>query len=163
MLFPYLFATFLAIAALAVAETSSATAARTASLSAIGIGVTNMTESTKFYTEMFGMKYTGQLIRTPLFDEMILTYPTPSTGSALVLMEWKNKKSVKDLPIKLVFYVEDVKQNIEKLRKAGMKITLEPGTGKIGNTTLPTAFASDPDGYVLEVNPISMLGRSLGS
>jgi lactoylglutathione lyase len=158
MLFSARFAAIVAIAAPALAEVSSPSA-RAASLSAIGIGVTNMTEATKFYTDMFDMKYTGQLIRTALFDEMILTYPSPSTGSALVLMEWKNKKSVKDLPIKLVFYVEDVKEKVEKLRKAGMKITLEPGTGKVGNTTLPTAFVSDPDGYVLEINPVSLLGR----
>lgn len=155
MFFLSLSAAIFAIAAPAVAEMSSSAAPTTPSLGAVGIGVANMTESAKFYTDVFGMKSNGQVIRTALFDEIILQYPSPSTGSALVVMEWKNKKSVKDLPIKLVFYVDDVKEKVEKIRKAGLKITLEPGTGKVGNTTLPTALATDPDGYVLEINPVS--------
>ncbi|KAF2433306.1 hypothetical protein EJ08DRAFT_694582 [Tothia fuscella] len=154
MYFSTLVSTLLAIAVAARADDSSTAAVRQSSLVAIGVGVKNMTASTKFYEDVFGMKYT-QTIRTPQFDEMILSFPSPATGATLVLMEWKDTRNVTRLPIKLVFYVDDVKAQVEKLRSAGMKITLEPGAGKLGNQTLPTAFATDPDGTMLEINPFA--------
>jgi catechol 2,3-dioxygenase-like lactoylglutathione lyase family enzyme len=142
------------------AAQAAAPAARTPTLAAIGIGVTNLTASTQFYTSVLGLSNTGQRYSTPQFDEVVLKLPGVASGSALVLMQYKQPKNVANLPIKLVFYVDNVKAQIEKIRKAGMKITLEPGTGVLGNRTIPTGFGLDPDGYALEINPVTALGTA---
>jgi len=158
--------TLVSVLSLALAQATAQTppsppppAVRPATLGAIGLGVTDMNKSAKFYTEVLGLKDTGQRFFTPLFDEIVLALPGAHTGSALVLMQYKQPKNMTNLPIKLVFYVADVKTQIEKIRKAGGKITLEPGTGFLGNSTIPTGFGADPDGYMLEINPLTALPK----
>jgi predicted enzyme related to lactoylglutathione lyase len=153
---------FLGIFAVTLSSVAAqaAPAARSATLGAIGLGVTNLTASKEFYMSVLGLADTGQRFSTPEFDEVILKLPGAVTGSALVLMQYKKPRNVANLPIKLVFYVDDVKAQIEKIRKAGMRITLEPGTAKMANRTIPTGFGVDLDGYALEINPLSGLGKA---
>jgi catechol 2,3-dioxygenase-like lactoylglutathione lyase family enzyme len=146
--------------AMAQAPPPAPAAARIPTMGAIGLGVTDMVKSAKFYTEVLGLVDTKQRFSTPQFDEIVLTMPGKGAGSAVVLMQYKQPRNVTNLPIKLVFYVADVKAQVEKIRKAGMRITLEPGTGVVGNVTIPTAFGTDPDGYMLELNPLSLLSRA---
>jgi predicted enzyme related to lactoylglutathione lyase len=143
--------------ATAQAPPASPTPTRVTTLGAVGIAVSSLQNSTKFYTEVLGLKDTGQRYHLPTFDEVVLALPGAHTGSAIVLMQYKQPKNIANLPIKLVFYVEDVKVQIEKIRKAGGKITLEPGSGVMGNVTIPTGFGTDPDGYALEINPLTLL------
>jgi predicted enzyme related to lactoylglutathione lyase len=151
----------MSVFALTVAQTSAqapaSTPARTPTLGAVGIAVSSLKNSTKFYTEVLGLKDTGQHYSLPTFDEIVLSLPGTRPGSAIVLMQYKEPKNVANLPIKLVFYVEDVKAQIERIRKAGGRITLEPGSGIVANKTIPTGFGTDPDGYALEINPLSGL------
>jgi hypothetical protein len=107
--------------------------------------------------DVMGMKDSGTKYITPQFDEIVLNHPVPNSGSAIVLMKWKTPKSSVNSRIKLVFYVDNVKNTIEALRKDGREIVMEPGTGKLGNVTIPTGFARDPDGYLLEFNALSTL------
>jgi predicted enzyme related to lactoylglutathione lyase len=159
----HLSAVLLSVVALVVAPTTAQSPpptpapARSMTLGAIGIAVSSLKNSTKFYTEVLGLKDTGQHYSLPTFEETVLSLPGSRPGSAIVLMQYKEPKNVANLPIKLVFYVEDVKVQIEKIRKAGGRITLEPGTAVVGNRTLPTGFGTDPDGYALEINPLSGL------
>jgi len=129
-------------------------------LGAIGIGVSNLQRAAKFYIEVLGLKDSGMRYYTPLFDEIILSHAYPGSGSALVLMQWKTPKNLTNSAIKLVFYVENMKTTFDKIRKAGQEILTEPGTGKMGNVTIPTGFARDPDGYLLEFNPTTLLPKS---
>jgi len=149
----------------ATAQTASSAAPSAKSaghpvMGAVGIGVADMARAQKFYTEVLGLKDTGQRYNTPLFDEVILSMPYPSSGSAIVLMKWKTPKNVTNLPIKLVFYVDDMKATFDKIRKDGREITMEPGTGKLNNVSIVTGFAKDPDGYLLEFNPLTFLPKS---
>lgn len=128
-------------------------------VSAFGIGVSDLSRSLAFYTTNLGLKSTGETFNTTQFDEIILTLPGVHTGSAVVLMKWKIPKNIANVGVKLVFDVPDVKGTIEKMRTAGHKIVLEPGSGKVGNRTLPTAMALDPDGYIIELNPSGFLKR----
>jgi len=125
-------------------------------LGAIGIDVSSIEKSSVFYTSSLGLNKTGAIDATD-FREAIFKLPGTSTGSAVVLVEYKKPKTITP-GTKLVFYVDDVKASIEKVRKAGGKIVAEPGSLKIKNTVLPTALARDPDGYLIEVNPMSSLG-----
>ena len=129
-------------------------------LGAVGIAVSDIAKSKDFYTKALGLKPNGMEYDTPEFFEVVLKLPGKSTGSAVVLMKWKTPKPTANLPIKLVFYVENVKTTIDKMRTLGAKIVAEPGSLKLRNVTLPTAFASDPDGYSIELNPLTALSAS---
>ena len=128
---------------------------------AVGIAVSDLSKSHDFYTKSLGLVQSGKQLDTSEFVEVILKLPGKSTGAAVVLMKWKTPKQTANLPVKLVFYVESVKTTIDKMRGLGAKIVAEPGTLKIRNTTLPTAFALDPDGYSVEINPITALGAAI--
>jgi len=132
-------------------------------LAAVGIAVSNLPKSKDFYVQTLGLEQSGSQIDTSEFVEDILKFPgKQSKGAALVLMKWKTPKQTTRVPVKLVFYVDSVKSTIDKMRGLGAKIVAEPGTLKLKNTTIPTAFALDPDGYSLEINPTTALGASLG-
>jgi lactoylglutathione lyase len=126
---------------------------------AVGIAVSNMEKSRDFYASTLGLRETGMTFNTPQFDEIVMQLPGERVGSAIVLMKWKTPKQTKDLAIKLVFYVEDVKATMQKIKAAGATIIMEPGSGKLNNVTIPTAFAKDPDGYLIELNPWSVVGK----
>jgi len=126
-------------------------------LGAVGIDVSSIEKSAAFYTSSLGLNQTGA-IDAGSFREAIFKLPGTNTGSALVLVQYKTPKAIVNPPTKLVFYVDDVKATIEKMRKVGAKITAEPGSLKMKNTVMPTALARDPDGYLVEVNPMSSLG-----
>lgn len=49
----------------------------------------------------------------------------------------------------MAFGVEDIYETCEKIRKAGGKITREPGPMKHGSTVI--AFVEDPDSYKIEL------------
>jgi catechol 2,3-dioxygenase-like lactoylglutathione lyase family enzyme len=153
---------FVALLSLLIAPTmalqappKAATPKRTTSLGGIGIAVSSIEKSRDFYVSTLGYRDTGVTYKTPQFDELVLQLPGEHTGSAIVLMKWKDNRVVKDVPVKLAFYVPNVKTSIDKMRAVGSKVVLEPGAGVIGNTSIPTGMAKDPDGYLLELNPLS--------
>jgi predicted enzyme related to lactoylglutathione lyase len=125
-------------------------------LGAIGIDVSSIAKSSAFYTSTLGLNKTGSIDGGD-FKEAIFKLPGTCTGSAVVLVEYKKPKTITP-GTKLVFYVDDVKATFEKLRKAGAKVVAEPGSLKIKSTVMPTALARDPDGYLIEVNPMTSLG-----
>ena len=126
-------------------------------MGAVGIAVSDIQKSQDFYTKALGLKATGMQFDTPQFFEIIMKLPGANTGSALVLMKWKTPKQTSNLPVKLVFYVENVKTTTDKMRGLGAKIVAEPGSLTLKNVTIPTAFALDPDGYSLELNPLTAM------
>jgi catechol 2,3-dioxygenase-like lactoylglutathione lyase family enzyme len=132
----------------------------TVTMGAVGIAVSDLQKSQDFYTKTLGLKATGMEFDTPQFFEIIMKLPGANTGSALVLMKWKTPKQTSNLPVKLVFYVDNVKTTIDKMRGLGAKIVAEPGSLKLKNATIPTAFALDPDGYSIELNPVTLLVAS---
>jgi len=154
---------FVALLAILVAPTiaqqappKAAGPQRPTSLGGIGIAVSSIEKSRDFYVSTLGYTDTGVTFNAPQFNELVLTLPGEHTGSAIVLMKWKDNRVVKDVPVKLAFYVPDVKASIDKMRAVGSKIVLEPGAGVYGtaNATIPTGMAKDPDGYLLELNPL---------
>lgn len=126
-------------------------------LGAVGIAVANLNTSLDFYTNVLPFVYKGQEYKLPMFDEKVVQLPHPGSGSAVVLMQWKPPRNTTNIPVKLAFYVEDVQGIIEKIRAYGTEILLEPGKGMIGDVAIPTGMARDPDGYILEFNPLSAL------
>jgi len=130
-----------------------------AKLGFVGIGVSNIDNSTKFYQDILGLDIIGTYDDVTVdnadgsesfLDEVVLGYKD-KPGTLLVLMNWPNDNKKYDGDnTKIVFEVEDAKAVIEKIRKAGGKIdreaiphyTIEGGLVGLGR---------DPDNYVVEV------------
>lgn len=128
-------------------------------LGAIGIEVADLARAQKFYVNVLGMKDSGIKYNTPIFDEIVLSHPAPISGSSIVLMKYKTPQATSQSRIKLVWYVDNIKTTFDALKKDGREIVVEPGTAKLGNVTIPTGFARDPDGYLLEFNSLASLAK----
>jgi lactoylglutathione lyase len=131
-------------------------------MAAVGIAVSDLARSQAFYTSALGLQPNGMAFNTTSFDEIVMALPGKGAGSAIVLMKWKAaNKQTQDLAVKLVFYVDDMARTWGNVRAAGGKVVNEPGSLKLGNTSIPTAFAKDPDGYLIELNPVSIMGKGV--
>ena len=123
-----------------------------ASLSAIGIGVSDLAVSNAFYTEVLGMKYLTRF-ELDYMDEIVLRFP--GGGSAIVLMQWTDgsKRTLGSNGIKIVLRVPDPTATAQRIREAGYEIVREPEpSATVGGAVV--GFARDPDGYLLEILPI---------
>ena len=125
----------------------------------VGIGVSNIEKSTKFYQDILGLDIIGTYDDITVdnadgsesfLDEVVLGYNN-KPGTLLVLMNWpKDKKKYDGDNVKIVFEVEDAKEVMKKIKKAGGKIdrealphyTIEGGLVGLGR---------DLDNYVVEI------------
>ena len=130
-----------------------------AKLGFVGIGVSNIEKSTKFYQEILGLDIIGTYDDITVdnadgsesfLDEVVLGYNN-KPGTLLVLMNWpKDKKNYDGDNVKIVFEVENAKEVMKKIKKAGGKIdrealphyTIEGGLVGLGR---------DLDNYVVEI------------
>ena len=130
-----------------------------AKLGFVGIGVSDIERSTKFYQDILGMDIIGTYddVRVDnadgsesFLDEVVLGY-NDKPGTLLVLMNWpKDKKKYNGENVKIVFEVEDAKEVMKKIKKAGGQIerdalphyTIEGGLVGLGR---------DLDNYVVEI------------
>ena len=130
-----------------------------AKLGFVGIGVSNIEKSTKFYQDILGLDIIGTYDDITVdnadgsesfLDEVVLGYNN-KPGTLLVLMNWpKDKKKYDGDNVKIVFEVEDAKEVMKKIKKAG---------GKIDREALPhysiegglVGLGRDLDNYVVEI------------
>ena len=130
-----------------------------AKLGFVGIGVSNIEKSTKFYQDILGLDVIGTYDDITVdnsdgsesfLDEVVLGYNN-KPGTLLVLMNWpKDKKNYDGDNVKIVFEVENAKEVMKKIKKAGGKIdrealphyTIEGGLVGLGR---------DLDNYVVEI------------
>jgi predicted enzyme related to lactoylglutathione lyase len=84
-----------------------------------------------------------------VWDEAIMM--AKGGGPALIPMKFKNNKPVKDLPVKLTFHCPDPKALQTRVVSAGGKaVDRNP---KTTGAMAGTLYATDPDGYLLELIP----------
>ena len=130
-----------------------------AKLGFVGIGVSNIEKSTKFYQDILGLDIIGTYDDITVdnangsesfLDEVVLGYNN-KPGTLLVLMNWpKDKKKYDGDNVKIVFEVENAIEVMKKIKKAGGKIdrealphyTIEGGLVGLGR---------DLDNYVVEI------------
>ncbi len=141
----------LAPAGIAHAETaSSATAPPPAALGVVGIGVKDLAASKAFYADVLGMQ---ELRRYELgyIEEIVMGYPG-DPGTSIVLMHWPSDTSRRydGNDVKLVFYVDDPKAVIARIRARGLKIDREATPIEVLNGRI-VGLGRDPDNYVIEV------------
>jgi predicted enzyme related to lactoylglutathione lyase len=129
-----------------VAETAQQ--AVTGSITAIGIGISDLAVSQAFYSSAFDYSK-GSKMSFGVWDEAIMM--AKGGGPALIPMKFKNSKSVKNLPVKLTFHCPDPKTLQAKVISAGGKpVDRSPSATGAKEGTL---YATDPDGYLLELIP----------
>lgn len=117
-------------------------------LGAVGIGVSDLQRSAKFYVDVLGMRVI-QTIKLDHMDEIILVH---ENRTAVVLMHWTDgsARNYKDVPVKLVFYYTDPPAIADRIKAAGLEITRYPEKLPSFNNAM-VGLAKDPDGYVIEL------------
>ena len=114
--------------------------------------VGDLDRAIKFYTEMFGMKELRRWdVPEGKFTNAFVGYGDEDTHCVL---EFTYNYGVEKYDLgtgygHIAIGVPDVYATCEQLRKAGAKITREPGPVKHGTTVI--AFVEDPDGYKIEL------------
>jgi lactoylglutathione lyase len=114
--------------------------------------VGDLDRSVKFYSDLFGMK---EIRRSEVpegkYTLSFLGYGDEATTTVLELTyNWGvDKYEIGTAFGHLAIGMPDVYGACEKMRKAGAKITREPGPVKFGKTVI--AFVEDPDGYKIEL------------
>jgi lactoylglutathione lyase len=113
--------------------------------------VGDMPRSVKFYTEVLGMK----LLRTTDRPEQkySLAFVGYDDEERSAVLELTYNYGVERYELGTAFGhiaigLPDVKAACERVRKAGGKVTREPGPVKGGTSVI--AFVEDPDGYKIE-------------
>jgi predicted enzyme related to lactoylglutathione lyase len=155
MKFSYTFFGFLGagLSSTAAAPTSELSDAAAAPplvyLNALGMGVASKSAATAFYSKTLGIKK-GASMPVPNmgqggWSEDIDTFPGPHS-SALVFMEWTDKRPYKDLPIKLTLAVQNPAEK-QKLIAASGGQALDMKT----ESNPAAVYAKDPNGYLLEL------------
>jgi lactoylglutathione lyase len=118
-------------------------------LGAVGIGVSDLEASSRFYQDVLGLEV-QQTYALGYLDEIVLGYPDGG-GAALVLMNWPDQARRYDgNDVKIVFYVADPAAVIERIRARGGQIDREAGPIDVLPGRL-VGLARDPDNYVIEV------------
>ena len=128
-------------------------------LSFTGIGVSDLTKSSKFYQDVLGLEEKGLYKDIEIdiadgnnffIDEIVLC-EKDSEENLLILMNWPNEnRSYNGLNSKIVFSVEDAKKTIDLIRSNGGKIDREA----LPHYTLEgglVGFARDLDNNVVEI------------
>jgi lactoylglutathione lyase len=116
---------------------------------AVGIGVDDLERSVAFYRDVLGMREL-MTFSLPHMDEVVLGWGRK--GASIVLMKYTDGSdpATTNLPVKLVFYVEDPVALAATIRAAGHTVEREPEpVPSLGNAMV--GFAKDPDGYLLEL------------
>jgi lactoylglutathione lyase len=113
--------------------------------------VKDLDETIRFYTEQLGMK----LLRRKdypagEFTLAFVGYGDEKDHSVLELTwNWgRHAYELGDAFGHVAIGVDDIYAACERLRRAGARITREPGPMKHGTTVI--AFVEDPDGYKIE-------------
>ena len=120
-----------------------------ARLGAAGIGVSDLANSSDFYTSIFGLSFVTKL-RLPHMDEIILSMD--GRGAALVLMCHTDgvARDLANTGGKIVFYVADPAATVELARKRGAHVVREATpVPEFGDAVI--AFVKDPDGHLVEI------------
>jgi catechol 2,3-dioxygenase-like lactoylglutathione lyase family enzyme len=120
-----------------------------ARLGAAGIAVSDLSNSSDFYTTVFGLSFVTK-IHLPTMDEIILSMD--GRGAALVLM-CHTDGVVRDLANtggKIVFYVVDPAATVELARARGATVVREATpVPEFGDAVI--GFVEDPDGHLIEI------------
>lgn len=134
------------------------------SLGAIGIGVRDMSRSVHFYTRVLPLGLTPTTtFDVALFTETVLALPksSKSTGSQIILMQYKNAPPPVNQQGKFVFYVDNVEECMAAAKEYGSEVFLAVGKAE-EKWARGIGMVKDPDGFLVEFIPTALLRVSEG-
>ncbi len=111
-------------------------------VAAMGIGAETLRNARSFYEDL-GMVYDSQMPVTGLLREIIMSSPLEK-GYQLVLMNFEDPKNYKDVPVKVVFNVDNTSTFVNAITQGGGKVLVRPTANKVG-------YATDLYGSLLEI------------
>ena len=112
------------------------------------LNVSDMDRSISFYSTNLDLSLTSR--REIKQNNAEIAFLKDETGNAIELTHWRDKKIVEgDNFDHIAFEVDDVQSAVEKLRKNGVTIAMEPYS--LQGSTSRIAFVKDPDGNWLEL------------
>lgn len=134
----------------AESDPTSATAASTDLLGAVGIGVKDLKVSTDFYVDVLGLRVLRRY-ELGYINEVVLGY-ADGDAAKVVLMNWPNDTARRydGNDVKLVFYVSDPAAVLARIKARGGKIDREATPIAVLNGRV-VGLGRDPDNYVIEV------------
>jgi lactoylglutathione lyase len=110
--------------------------------------VRDMERSIAFYTTHFHMVCRDRKTSPRGSQLAFMTMPGSPTELELAYLPWDPDFHLPEDIFHLAFRVEDMDTTLQKMRKAGVKVTEEPSERKDGGYM---AFIEDPDGYEIEL------------
>jgi len=84
----------------------------------VGIGVTDLLQATRFYTDVMKMTVEKEVIREDR-EEVVLFASEAKRGSRVVLMKYNDGRNTEKITAKLVFYASDVAGTVATANLAG--------------------------------------------
>ena len=112
------------------------------------LNVSDLDRSISFYKSNLDLNLTSR--REIKQNNAEIAFLKDEAGNAIELTYWRDKKIVEgDNFDHIAFDVEDVHSAVEKLRKNGVTIAMEPYS--LQGSTSKIAFIKDPDGNWLEL------------
>ncbi len=119
-------------------------------LGAVGIGVSDLANSTRFYQKILGLDVL-RVYELGYINENVLGH-ADSEDAVLVLMNWPGDKDRRydGTDVKIVFYVSDPEAVIQRIREQGGLIDREAEPHEAVNG-LVIGMGRDPDNYLVEV------------
>jgi lactoylglutathione lyase len=112
------------------------------------LNISDLDRSISFYTSNLDLNLTSR--REIKSNNAEIAFLKDESGNAIELTHWREKKIVEgDNFDHIAFEVEDVQTAVEKLRKNGVTIAMEPYS--LQGSTSRIAFVKDPDGNWLEL------------
>ena len=118
-------------------------------LGAMGIGVADLDASKAFYAEVLGLEV-KRVYELGYINEIVMGYPE-GDSAVVVLMNWPDQeRPYQGNDVKLVFYIDDAVDVIDKIRQRGGNIDREATPIDALPGTL-VGLGRDPDNYVIEV------------
>jgi lactoylglutathione lyase len=112
------------------------------------LNVSDLDRSISFYTSNLHLNLTSR--REIKQNNAEIAFLKDEAGNAIELTHWRDKRITEgDNFDHIAFEVEDVPAAVEKLRKNGVTIAMEPYS--LQGSTSKIAFVKDPDGNWLEL------------
>jgi len=113
-------------------------------MSYVMLGVSDLKKSVPFYTDVLGLKVTGQVEGEFVFFDA-------GQSAQLALRQLRSRKANPG-ETEFVFSVEDIKETYKELKQKGVVFSQEPRavTGDGARDLYATDFR-DPDGHILSI------------
>lgn len=119
-------------------------------LGAVGIAVNDLEASTTFYTELLGL-VEMQRFEFPGITQLVLGFEGVRSAALLLRKHTGADQPVcKNLPVKLVFYLPDVRATLSQAHERNLIVERDAAAEpSMGGAII--GIIKDPDGYLVEL------------